>query len=156
MKMSGQPLFTLSDLQLFRTRARIGQNWCNADSRATAEVRDPATGKLLGTVPDMGAAETRRAIDAAADALPGWAAKSATERARRLRALNDLMLAHREDLAMLMTAEGGKPIVEARGEIDYSASFIEWFAEEGKRAYGDVIRSEERRVGEGGRCRGRP
>src|SRR5690625_23250 len=131
--MSSQPLFTLSDEQLFRTQGRIGENWCDADGRATAEVRDPATGKLIGTVPDMGAAETRRAIDAASNALPGWAAKSATERAKKLRALNDLMLAHKQDLAVLMTAEGGKPIVEARGEIDYSASFIE--------------RSEERRVG---------
>lgn len=129
----------LSDTGLFRNQCRIGSRWCNADNGANADIHNPATGEIIGTVPDMGAAETRRAIDAAANALPVWAIKTATERAKRLRALNDLMLENKEDLAQIMTAEGGKPIVEARGEIDYSASFIEWFAEEGKRAYGDVI-----------------
>src|SRR5690625_3973410 len=129
----------LSDTGLLRNQCRIGSHWCDADNGASADIHNPATGEIIGTVPDLGATETRRAIDAAADALPDWAARSATERARLLRALNDLMLANKEDLAQMMTAEGGKPIVEARGEIDYSASFIEWFAEESKRAYGDVI-----------------
>lgn len=129
----------LSDPALLRMQCRIGDKWCDADNGAMAEVRNPATGEVIGSVPDMGAAETRRAIDAAAQALPAWSARTAGERAQLLRALNDAMLAHREDLAVMLTSEGGKPISEARGEITYSASFLEWFAEEGKRLYGDVI-----------------
>ena len=109
------------------------------DSGATRDVINPATGEKLGTVPNMGAAETRRAIEAAAAALPAWAKKTAQERAVILRRWHDLMLANQEDLARIMTAEQGKPLAEARGEIAYAAAFIEWFAEEGKRLYGDII-----------------
>jgi succinate-semialdehyde dehydrogenase/glutarate-semialdehyde dehydrogenase len=100
---------------------------------------NPATGEKLGTVPDMGAAETRRAIEAAAAAFPAWAAKTAKDRAAILRRWYELMMAHQDDLALIMTAEQGKPLAESKGEIAYAASFIEWFAEEGKRLYGDVI-----------------
>src|SRR5690606_39578944 len=96
-------------------------------------------GALLGTVPDMGEAETRRAIDAAHDAFPAWSKTTAKERAQILRRLHGLMLEHQEDLALLMTAEQGKPLGESRGEIAYSASYIEWFGEEAKRMYGDTI-----------------
>jgi succinate-semialdehyde dehydrogenase/glutarate-semialdehyde dehydrogenase len=129
----------LSDPGLLRMQCRIGAQWCDADDGARVEVRNPATGQSIGSVPDMGAVETRRAIDAAALALPAWSARTAGERAKLLRALHDAMLAQREDLAVLLTCEGGKPLAEARGEIGYSASFLEWFAEEGKRLYGDVI-----------------
>jgi succinate-semialdehyde dehydrogenase/glutarate-semialdehyde dehydrogenase len=111
----------------------------DADSGATIDVDNPATGDVLGTVPKMGAAETRRAIEAAEAALPGWRAKTAKERAQILRRWFELMMANQEDLAALMTAEQGKPLAESRGEIAYAASFIEWFGEEGKRVYGDVI-----------------
>jgi succinate-semialdehyde dehydrogenase/glutarate-semialdehyde dehydrogenase len=110
-----------------------------ADSGKGVPVRNPATGEVIGEVPAMGAAETRRAIEAANRALPGWRAMLAKERAAILRKLYDLMLANAEDLAVIMTAEQGKPLTESRGEITYAASFIEWFAEEGKRVYGDTI-----------------
>ena len=106
---------------------------------ATRDVFNPATGKKLGTVPNMGAAETRRAIEAAAEALPAWAKKTAQERALILRRWYELMLANQDDLARIMTAEQGKPFAEARAEIAYAAAFIDWFGEEGKRIYGDVI-----------------
>jgi succinate-semialdehyde dehydrogenase/glutarate-semialdehyde dehydrogenase len=102
-------------------------------------VTNPATGETLGTIPKMGTAETRRAIEAANKAYPGWRAKTAKERATILRKWFDLMLANQEDLAQIMTAEQGKPLTESRGEIVYAAAFIEWFAEEGKRAYGDTM-----------------
>jgi len=104
-------------------------------------VRNPATGSVLGTVPKLGAEETRRAIDAAERAWPAWRAKTAKERSTILRKWFDLMMANQEDLAQILTAEQGKPLAESRGEIAYGASFIEWFAEEGKRAYGDTIPS---------------
>jgi succinate-semialdehyde dehydrogenase/glutarate-semialdehyde dehydrogenase len=129
----------LKDPGLWKERGLVGGQWLAADSGLTTEIRNPANGERLGAVPDMGAAETRRAIDAAHAALPGWAKKTAGERARIMRAWFDLMLAHQEDLAVIMTAEQGKPLAESRGEIAYAASFIEWFAEEGKRLYGDVI-----------------
>src|SRR6266478_5300751 len=129
----------LKNPDLLRAQAHIGGAWVNADSGATCEVMNPATGEPLGTVPDMGAAETRRAIAAAGNALPAWAAKTAKERALILRRWYDLMMANQEDLATLMTAEQGKPLAESKGEIAYAASFIEWFAEEGKRLYGDLI-----------------
>jgi succinate-semialdehyde dehydrogenase/glutarate-semialdehyde dehydrogenase len=113
--------------------------WVDADGGGTLEVTNPASGERIGTVPNLGAAETRRAIEAAARAFPAWAAKTAKERAAILRRWNDLMLANVDDLAALMTAEQGKPLAESKGEIAYAASFIEWFAEEGKRVYGDVI-----------------
>jgi succinate-semialdehyde dehydrogenase/glutarate-semialdehyde dehydrogenase len=126
-------------MELLRTSACINGEWVGADSGATVEVRNPATGEVLGTVPKMGAAETRRAIEGAARALPAWAKKTAKERAQILRRWHDLMMEHQEALAKLMTAEQGKPLAEAKGEIAYAASFIEWFAEEGKRLYGDLI-----------------
>jgi len=129
----------LKDRELLRTQCYIGGRWVDADDRATLEVVNPATGRPIGTVPRAGAAETRRAIEAAAGALAPWARKTAKERAAVLRRWHDLMMTHCEDLAALMTAEQGKPLAEASGEIAYAASFIEWFAEEGKRLYGDVI-----------------
>jgi succinate-semialdehyde dehydrogenase/glutarate-semialdehyde dehydrogenase len=134
----------LSEPSLLRTRCYVGGEWVDADSGATLEVLNPATRQKIGTVPRAGAAETRRAIDAAAAAFPGWAARTAKERAAVLRRWHDLMLAHQEDLATLMTAEQGKPLAEAKSEVLYAASFIEWFAEEAKRLYGDVIPGHQR------------
>ena len=110
-----------------------------ADSGRTLVVKNPATGEPVGEVPAMGKAETRRAIDAAAKAYPAWRAMLAKERGAILRKLSDLMLANTDDLAIIMTAEQGKPLTESKGEIAYAASFIDWFAEEGKRVYGDTI-----------------
>jgi succinate-semialdehyde dehydrogenase / glutarate-semialdehyde dehydrogenase len=129
----------LTDRTLFRQQAYIDGKWCNADNRMTVPVNNPADQSILGTVPDMGTAETRRAIAAAERSLPEWRSLTGKERAAVLRRWHDLMMANREDLAQLMTAEQGKPLAEARGEIAYAASFIEWFAEEAKRVYGDVI-----------------
>jgi succinate-semialdehyde dehydrogenase / glutarate-semialdehyde dehydrogenase len=129
----------LQDTTLFRQQCHIDGAWVDADERATIAVDNPATGERLGTVPKMGAAETSRAIAAAERALPAWRAKTAKERAVILRKWFELMMANQEDLAQLMTAEQGKPLTESRGEIAYAASFIEWFAEEGKRIYGDTI-----------------
>jgi len=129
----------LNNPSLFREQCYINGEWCDADNGATFAVTNPATGEVVGHVPQMGAAETNRAINAANAAMKDWAAKTAKERAGILRKLYDLMLANQEDLAQIMTAEQGKPLAEARGEILYAASFIEWFAEEGKRIYGDVI-----------------
>ncbi|MCU0806033.1 MAG: aldehyde dehydrogenase family protein, partial [Burkholderiales bacterium] len=129
----------LADPNLFRQQCYIAGAWADADSGGTLSVTNPATGAVLGTVPNMGAAETRRAIEAANAAMPAWRAKTAKERAAILRKWHDLMMANQEDLARIMTAEQGKPLAESRGEIAYAASFIEWFAEEGKRIYGDTI-----------------
>ncbi|MDB6087645.1 MAG: gabD [Gammaproteobacteria bacterium] len=129
----------LTDPSLLRMQGYIGGQWENAVGNATHEVVNPATHATLGTVPDMGAAETRRAIESAGGALPAWAAKTAKERAVILRRWYDLMIANQEDLAILMTAEQGKPLAESKGEIAYAAAFLEWFGEEGKRLYGDVI-----------------
>ena len=131
--------FSLSDPDLLRQRALIAGQWRDADGGGRCEVRNPASGELLGTVPDMGATETRQAIDAAHAAFPAWAKKTAKERAQVLRRMHELMLQHQDDLAALMTAEQGKPLAEARGEVAYSASFLEWFGEEAKRMYGDTI-----------------
>jgi len=132
-------MLVLRDSQLLQQLCFINGTWTGADSGETIDVTNPATGEKLGTIPKMGAAETRRAIEAANAAYPKWRAKTAKERATILRRWCDLILEHQEDLAMLMTAEQGKPLAEARGETIYAASFIEWFAEEGKRIYGDVI-----------------
>src|SRR3984957_1910616 len=129
----------LTDSNLLRMQAYIGGKWENANAGGTRDVVNPATGEKIGTIPDMGAAETRRAIEAAKAAFPAWAAKTAKERATILRRWFELMMANQDDLATLMTAEQGKPLAEAKGEIAYAASFVEWFAEEGKRLYGDVI-----------------
>lgn len=129
----------LKDLSLVKRQGFIDGEWVDADSGAVFAVTDPATGQTLIEVADMGVAETQRAIDAAARALPAWRARTAKDRGVILRRWFDLIIAHTEDLAQLMTAEQGKPLAEARGEVAYGASFIEWFAEEGKRAYGDII-----------------
>ncbi len=129
----------LEDPSLFKQQGLINGDWCDADGGKTIEVINPATGKVLGTVPEMGGAETRRAIEAAKEAMPAWAGKTAKERANILRKWHDLMLENTDDLARLMTMEMGKPLAEAKGEVAYAASFIEWFAEEGKRIYGDTI-----------------
>ncbi|CAJ5415807.1 succinate-semialdehyde dehydrogenase [Burkholderia pseudomallei] len=129
----------LKDPSLLRHQAYIGGEWQAADSDATFEVFDPATGESLGTVPKMGAAETARAIDAAQAAWAGWRMKTAKERAAILRRWFDLVIANSDDLALILTTEQGKPLAEAKGEIAYAASFIEWFAEEGKRVAGDTL-----------------
>jgi succinate-semialdehyde dehydrogenase/glutarate-semialdehyde dehydrogenase len=134
-------MVTLNDPTLLRTQGYIDGAWVDADSGKTFEVTNPATGEVLATVADMGAAETRRAIEAAERAMPEWAAKTAKERANILRKWYNLIMAAQDDLGLLMTAEQGKPLAEAKGEVAYGASFIEWFAEEGKRLYGDVIPS---------------
>ncbi|MDR3482170.1 MAG: NADP-dependent succinate-semialdehyde dehydrogenase [Burkholderiaceae bacterium] len=132
-------MLNLKDPGLFRQQAYIDGNWCDADDGKTIVVTNPATGEYLGTVPEMGATETARAIAAANTAWKGWREKLAKERSAILRKWHDLILANVDDLAAIMTAEQGKPLAEARGEIAYAASFIEWFAEEGKRIYGDTI-----------------
>ncbi|MCY1278814.1 Glutarate-semialdehyde dehydrogenase DavD [compost metagenome] len=129
----------LKDTGLLRAQAYIAGSWQDADSGATFAVIDPATGARIGTVPAMGAAETRRAIDAAQAAQASWRRKTARERATVLRAWYELMLANADDLALLMTTEQGKPLAEAKGEVVYAASFLEWFAEEAKRVSGDVL-----------------
>ena len=129
----------LKDPSLFRQQCYVDGAWIGADSGKTIPVTNPANGAVLGTIPAMGAAETRRALAAADAALPAWRAKLAKERAAILRRWFDLMMANQEDLAKIMTAEQGKPLAEARGEIAYSAAFIEWFSEEAKRIYGDTI-----------------
>ncbi len=129
----------LKDPELFRQANYINGEWVQADSGRTIAVRNPANGEVVGTVPAMGAVETRRAIEAALAAFPAWRALLAKERGAILRRLNDLMLANTDDLAAIMTAEQGKPLAESKGEIAYAASFIEWFAEEAKRVYGDTI-----------------
>ncbi len=129
----------LKDPQLLRDKAYIDGEWASADSGETFEVTNPANGAVLVRLPDMVETETRRAIEAANAAWPAWAAKTAKERAQVLRKWFDLMMGNLEDLAVIMTSEQGKPIAESRGEVAYGASFIEWFAEEGKRIYGDVI-----------------
>ena len=132
---------TLNDPTLLRNLCYIDGEWVTADSGQTFAVTNPASGAVLADVPECGEAETRRAIEAAKRALPAWAAKSAKERGKILRRLADLMVANAEDLGRLMTAEQGKPLAEARGEIGYAASFYEWFAEEGRRVYGEIIPS---------------
>jgi succinate-semialdehyde dehydrogenase/glutarate-semialdehyde dehydrogenase len=131
----------LKDPGLLKNQCYIDGQWVSADSGATRAVRNPATAETVSTVPNAGAAETRRAIEAASRAFPAWRTKTADERARILRRWYELMLTHQEDLASLMTSEQGKPLTESRGEIVYAASFIEWFAEEARRLYGDTIPS---------------
>ncbi len=131
----------LKDSSLLKTNAFVAGSWQGADNGASFEVRNPATGRVLATVPEMGAAETRRAIEAANAAWASWRAQPAKTRAAVLRKWYDLMLANADDLAAIMTAEQGKPLAEAKGEIVYAASFLEWFGEEAKRVYGDTIPS---------------
>ena len=132
-----------NDADLIRTDAYVNGAWIAADSGATFVVNDPATGKLLANVPNLGAAETKRAIAAADAAFPAWSGKTAKERAGVMRKWFDLLLLHQDDLAALMTAEEGKPLAEAKGEVVYGASFIEWFAEECKRVAGDTLASPQ-------------
>ncbi|WP_028311051.1 NAD-dependent succinate-semialdehyde dehydrogenase [Derxia gummosa] len=134
-------MLQLKDSTLWRHQAVIGGAWLDADTGRATEILDPATGASLGTVPEMGEAETRRAIAAAEVAQKQWRALPAANRGRLLRRWYELMLEHQDDLAALMTAEQGKPLAEAKGEIAYAASFLEWFGEEAKRLYGDVIPS---------------
>ena len=142
------PTFSLQNPDLFRQQGYIGGNWCDAESGATIEVNNPATGEILGTVPRMGANETWRAIEAAKDAFAEWSRRPAKERSNLLRGWYDLIMANVDDLGALMTTEQGKPLAEAKGEVVYAASFIEWFAEEAKRVYGDTIPSpwQDRRL----------
>lgn len=130
---------SLKEPLLFREQCYIDGAWSDADDGAAITVTNPANDGKLGTVPKMGAVETRRAIAAADAALPAWRARTAKDRSAILRRWFDLMLQHKQDLALLMTAEQGKPFSESLGEIAYGASFVEWFAEEGKRVYGDTI-----------------
>ena len=132
-------MHNLKDSALLRQQCYIDGAWVGADSGATIGVNNPATGEAIGSIPKMGAAETRRAIIAANAALPGWRAKTAAERGKLLRRWSELMLENQADLALIMTSEQGKPLAEARGEIAYAASYLEWFAEEGRRAYGEII-----------------
>lgn len=134
----------LKDASLLKQLCYINGQWMAADSGQTISVTNPATGEMIGAIPRMGTYETRRAIEAAHDALPGWRVKTAKERAVIMRRWFDLMMENQEDLAVIMTAEQGKPLAESRGEIAYAASFIEWFAEEGKRLYGDTIPAHAR------------
>jgi succinate-semialdehyde dehydrogenase/glutarate-semialdehyde dehydrogenase len=129
----------LKDASLLKQLCFVDGSWCAADGAGTIDVTNPASGATLATVPNAGAAETRRAIAAAAIALPAWRARTAKDRAQVLKRWFELMLENQADLATLMTAEQGKPFAESQGEISYAASFIEWFAEEAKRLYGDII-----------------
>jgi succinate-semialdehyde dehydrogenase/glutarate-semialdehyde dehydrogenase len=129
----------LDDPRLLRQQCYVGGSWIEADSKKTITVTDPATGETVGTVPSLGVEEVRRAIAAAEVALPAWRAKTAKERAAVLRRWFELIMDAQDDLAILMTREQGKPLAESKGEVAYGASFIEWFAEEAKRVYGDVI-----------------
>jgi succinate-semialdehyde dehydrogenase/glutarate-semialdehyde dehydrogenase len=138
----------LSDPSLLRRHCYVNGRWIGAASDKSAPVHNPATGETLGTVPAMNAADARQAIEAAQAALPAWRSRSAWDRAALMKRLHALMLQHQEDLAIIMTAEQGKPLAEARGEIGYAAGFIEWFAEEARRVYGDVIpgQAKDRRI----------
>ena len=137
--MDAKTKIALADPALFRRQCYVNGHWIDAGSGDTIEVDNPATGEIIGAVPALGAGETREAVEAADAAWPAWRARPAKERANLMRKWFDLVMAHQEDLAVLMTSEQGKPLAESRGEIAYAASFIEWFAEEGKRVYGDVI-----------------
>ncbi|MFM5932011.1 MAG: NAD-dependent succinate-semialdehyde dehydrogenase [Novosphingobium sp.] len=138
----------MSYTRFLKQQCYIDGKWIDADNGTTLDVTDPGNGQKLGTVPNMGAAETERAIAAADAALPAWRAKTAGERAKIMRRFFDLMIANQDALGELLSREQGKPFAEAKGEIAYSASFIEWFAEEGKRAYGEVVPSHaaDRRI----------
>lgn len=136
-----QHMIPLTDHSLLRQQAFINGQWQDAENANVYPVTNPFNGKTLAHVPDMGAAETRRAIEAAHAAFPAWAGKTAADRSKILRRWFELQLEHADDLGILLTSEQGKPLAEAKGEIIYGASFVEWFAEEGKRIYGDVIPS---------------
>ncbi|WP_321494010.1 NAD-dependent succinate-semialdehyde dehydrogenase [uncultured Desulfobacter sp.] len=132
-------MLKLKNVSLLRNNCFIQGEWVAADSGKTVDVTNPATGQIIGTVPFCGADETRRAIHAAQESLDAWRSKTAQERSAILRKWHDLLMENQEDLAVIMTAEQGKPLAESKGEISYAAAFFEWFAEEAKRVYGDVI-----------------
>ena len=132
-------MINLSHASLWQTQAFINDKWCNANTGKTFAVKNPATGEIIAQVADVGVDETREAITVAVQAQIGWAEKTAKQRSELLRSWFDLVMKHQEDLAQILTLEQGKPLAEARGEIAYGASYIEWFAEEAKRIYGDVI-----------------
>ena len=134
---------TVQDKSLLRSKCYINGTWTESDSGQTLSVTNPATGEILAEVPDCNARDTKRAIAAAADAWPSWRSKTAAERSKILRRWYELMLENQDDLALIMTLEQGKPLGESRGEIGYAAAFLEWFAEEAKRTYGDVIPSPQ-------------
>ncbi|ACP27093.1 succinic semialdehyde dehydrogenase [Sinorhizobium fredii NGR234] len=129
----------LKDPSLFRQAALVGENWIEADPQNAIEVNNPATGEIIGRVPKLGAAETKVAIETAARVQKEWAGRTAKERAAILRRWYELMIENKDDLGQILTIEQGKPLAEATGEIVYGASFIEWFAEEGRRVYGDLV-----------------
>ncbi|MFW6713210.1 NAD-dependent succinate-semialdehyde dehydrogenase [Acinetobacter pittii] len=131
----------LNELALFRQQAFVAGKWCDADHQQTSEILNPATLEIIGTVPNMGKAEAERAIEAAKEAWPLWKNKTAKDRSIILKKWFDLIISNADDLAFILTSEQGKPLAEAKGEILYAASFIEWFAEEAKRIYGDIIPS---------------
>lgn len=131
----------LNELALFRQQAFVAGMWCDADHQQTSEILNPATLEIIGTVPNMGKAEAERAIEAAKEAWPLWKNKTAKDRSIILKKWFDLIISNADDLAFILTSEQGKPLAEAKGEILYAASFIEWFAEEAKRVYGDIIPS---------------
>ena len=133
--------FALKDASLLKTQAYIDGQWVDADDKSTFAVTNPATGEVIAQVANMGAAETKRAIEAAEVAMEQWKALPAKERCGVLEKWNDLLLANQEDLAIILTTEQGKTLAEARGEIAYGASYVKWFAEEGKRIYGDILPS---------------
>lgn len=137
------PSTTLRDPSLFRQAALVGERWIEAGDD-TIEVTNPATGEVIGRVPNLGAAETREAIEAARVAQGPWAARTAKERSDILRRWFELMIENRDDLGLILTLEQGKPLAEAKGEITYGASFIEWFAEEARRVYGDLVPGHHR------------
>ena len=132
-------MLNLQDAKLLRQQCYLDGQWQDADGGQSIDVQNPATGETIGRVPKMGAAEAERAVAAAARAFPAWKAKSAKERAVILRRWFDLIIAHQQDLAIILTSEQGKPLAEAKGEIAYGASYIEWYAEEAKRVYGDIV-----------------
>ncbi|MDC4486048.1 NAD-dependent succinate-semialdehyde dehydrogenase [Acinetobacter baumannii] len=131
----------LNELALFRQQAFVAGKWCDADHQQTSEILNPATLEVIGTVPNMGKAEAERAIEAAKEAWPLWKNKTAKDRSIILKKWFDLIISNADELAFILTSEQGKPLAEAKGEILYAASFIEWFAEEAKRVYGDIIPS---------------
>jgi succinate-semialdehyde dehydrogenase/glutarate-semialdehyde dehydrogenase len=137
--MTAATRIQLDDASLLRQQCYVDGEWVASSSGEVIEVDDPATGDVVGSVPALTREDTRRAIEAADAAWPAWRAMTGKQRAQLMRGWFELMMAHQEDLATLMTTEQGKPIAESRGEIAYAASFIEWFAEEAKRVYGDVI-----------------
>ncbi len=134
-------IMQLNELALFRQQAFVAGKWCDADHQRTSEILNPATLEIIGTVPNMGKAEAERAIEAAKEAWPLWKNKTAKDRSIILKKWFDLIISNADDLAFILTSEQGKPLAEAKGEILYAASFIEWFAEEAKRVYGDIIPS---------------